>query len=106
MDTVLFTLLVRLDIFQSGGILKPDHDRLGGDVLAGVTVASMLIPQSVSYASSLAKLSPITGLVRYYAADVPCLLLITFLSSPHLSLELYTHSLEHLANSMSPQKLR
>ncbi|KAI0686700.1 sulfate anion transporter [Cytidiella melzeri] len=41
---------------------------LGGDVLAGITVASMLIPQSVSYASSLAKLSPVTGL---YSAAIP-----------------------------------
>ncbi len=32
-------------------------------MLAGITVACMLIPQSVSYASSLAKLSPVTGLV-------------------------------------------
>ena len=40
---------------------------LGGDVLGGVTVACMLIPQSVSYASSLAKLSPVTGLVRNYS---------------------------------------
>ena len=40
--------------------------RLGGDILAGLTVASMLIPQSVSYASSLAKLSPVTGLVRLH----------------------------------------
>ena len=38
--------------------------RFAGDFLAGITVASMLIPQSVSYASSLAKLSPVTGLVR------------------------------------------
>jgi len=38
--------------------------RFGGDFLAGITVASMLIPQSVSYASTLAKLSPVTGLVR------------------------------------------
>ncbi|ETW75348.1 sulfate transporter [Heterobasidion irregulare TC 32-1] len=41
---------------------------LGGDVLAGVTVAAMLIPQSVSYASSLAKLSPVTGL---FSAAIP-----------------------------------
>ncbi|OBZ69840.1 hypothetical protein A0H81_10083 [Grifola frondosa] len=41
---------------------------LGGDVLAGVTVACMLIPQSVSYASSLAKLSPVTGL---FSASIP-----------------------------------
>lgn len=43
---------------------KRDRSRLGGDVLAGMTVACMLIPQSVSYASSLAKLSPVSGLVR------------------------------------------
>lgn len=41
---------------------------LGGDLLAGLTVASMLIPQSVSYASSLAKLSPVTGL---FSASIP-----------------------------------
>ncbi|GLB37828.1 putative STAS domain containing protein [Lyophyllum shimeji] len=41
---------------------------LGGDVLAGITVASMLIPQSVSYATSLAKLSPNTGL---FSASIP-----------------------------------
>ncbi|KAA1470383.1 hypothetical protein DENSPDRAFT_836155 [Dentipellis sp. KUC8613] len=41
---------------------------LGGDVLAGITVAAMLIPQSVSYASSLAGLSPVTGL---FSASIP-----------------------------------
>ncbi|KAJ3532661.1 hypothetical protein NM688_g7391 [Phlebia brevispora] len=41
---------------------------LGGDILGGVTVACMLIPQSVSYASSLAKLSPVTGL---FSAAIP-----------------------------------
>ncbi|KAJ6631413.1 sulfate transporter N-terminal domain with GLY motif-domain-containing protein [Mycena sp. CBHHK59/15] len=41
---------------------------LGGDFLAGITVASMLIPQSVSYASSLAQLSPLTGL---FSASIP-----------------------------------
>lgn len=41
---------------------------LGGDFLAGITVASMLIPQSVSYASSLAQLSPVTGL---FSASIP-----------------------------------
>ncbi|KAH9485682.1 Putative sulfate transporter [Psilocybe cubensis] len=40
----------------------------GGDFLAGITVASMLIPQSVSYATSLAKLSPVTGL---FSASIP-----------------------------------
>ncbi|EKM81234.1 hypothetical protein AGABI1DRAFT_112909 [Agaricus bisporus var. burnettii JB137-S8] len=41
---------------------------IGGDVLAGLTVASVLIPQSVSYATSLAKISPVTGLI---SASVP-----------------------------------
>ncbi|OAX34672.1 hypothetical protein K503DRAFT_868769 [Rhizopogon vinicolor AM-OR11-026] len=41
---------------------------LGGDVLAGVTLAAMLIPQSVSYGTALAKLSPATGL---FAAAIP-----------------------------------
>ncbi|KAF5354753.1 hypothetical protein D9756_005572 [Leucocoprinus leucothites] len=41
---------------------------LGGDILAGLTVSSMLIPQSVSYATSLAKISPVTGLI---SASVP-----------------------------------
>lgn len=44
-------------------LLDALRDRFGGDFLAGITVASMLIPQSVSYASALAKLSPVTGLV-------------------------------------------
>lgn len=37
---------------------------LGGDFLAGLTVACILIPQSVSYGTSLAKLDPTAGLVR------------------------------------------
>ncbi|KAI0087124.1 sulfate anion transporter [Irpex rosettiformis] len=41
---------------------------LGGDIIAGITIASILIPQSVSYATSLAKLSPVTGL---YSAAIP-----------------------------------
>jgi MFS superfamily sulfate permease-like transporter len=45
------------------------NDSLGGDFLAGATVAAMLIPQSVSYASSLAKLSPVTGLVRFRSSS-------------------------------------
>ncbi|KAG5717290.1 putative sulfate transporter, partial [Termitomyces sp. T112] len=35
---------------------------IGGDLLAGLTVASILIPQSISYATSLAKISPLAGL--------------------------------------------
>lgn len=36
---------------------------LFGDIIAGITIASIIIPQSISYASSLAKLEPTTGLV-------------------------------------------
>ncbi|KAG2339548.1 hypothetical protein BDR05DRAFT_891545 [Suillus weaverae] len=48
----------------------PDYSvsLLGGDLLAGVTLAAMLIPQTVSYGTSLAKLSPTTGL---FAASIP-----------------------------------
>ncbi|TFL02843.1 sulfate transporter family-domain-containing protein [Pterulicium gracile] len=35
---------------------------LGGDVVAGLTVSSVLIPQSISYAASLGRLSPVAGL--------------------------------------------
>lgn len=38
--------------------------------MAGLTVACMLIPQSISYATSLAKLSPTSGLVCYQPATV------------------------------------
>ncbi|KAG6382042.1 sulfate transporter family-domain-containing protein [Boletus reticuloceps] len=41
---------------------------LGGDVLAGVSLAAMLIPQSVSYGTSLAKIGPTAGL---FAASIP-----------------------------------
>jgi len=40
----------------------------GGDLSAGLTVAALLIPQSVSYATSLAKMSPVTGL---FSASIP-----------------------------------
>jgi hypothetical protein len=41
------------------------------DVLAGLTVAMLLIPQSLSYASGLAKLEPAFGL---YSCFVPILI--------------------------------
>ncbi|PFH53352.1 hypothetical protein AMATHDRAFT_1412 [Amanita thiersii Skay4041] len=55
---------------------------LGGDFLAGLTVASMLIPQSVSYASSLAKLNPVTGL---FSASIPGIIYAFFGSSRQLN---------------------
>ncbi|KAI6120371.1 sulfate transporter family-domain-containing protein [Pisolithus croceorrhizus] len=51
----------------------PDYSLsyLGGDLLAGISLAAMLIPQSVSYGTSLAKLSPTAGL---FAASMPPLM--------------------------------
>lgn len=39
-----------------------DIKLLGGDITAGVTLACLIIPQSMSYASSLAHLTPVAGL--------------------------------------------
>ncbi|KZT03929.1 sulfate anion transporter [Laetiporus sulphureus 93-53] len=55
---------------------------LSGDVIAGLTVACMLIPQSVSYATSLARLNPITGL---FSASVPGLVYALFGTSRQLN---------------------
>ncbi|KAI9568884.1 sulfate transporter family-domain-containing protein [Boletus coccyginus] len=41
---------------------------LGSDVVAGVSLAAMVIPQSVSYGTSLAKIGPTAGL---FAASIP-----------------------------------
>ncbi|KAF9477886.1 sulfate anion transporter [Pholiota conissans] len=54
----------------------------GGDFLAGITVASMLVPQSVSYASALAKLSPVTGL---FSASIPGIIYALLGSSRQLN---------------------
>ncbi|KAI0710290.1 sulfate anion transporter [Cerioporus squamosus] len=59
---------VRYYIPSTAWIPQYSFSLFAGDFLAGITVASMLIPQSVSYASSLAKLSPVTGL---FSAAVP-----------------------------------
>ncbi|KAF9075580.1 sulfate anion transporter [Rhodocollybia butyracea] len=65
-----------------GWIPKYSTSSLGGDLLAGVTVASMLIPQSVSYASSLAKLSPVTGL---FSASIPGIIYAFLGTSRHMN---------------------
>ncbi|KAG6329805.1 hypothetical protein ID866_9285 [Astraeus odoratus] len=51
----------------------PDYSLsfLGGDLIAGISIAAMLIPQSVSYGTSLAKLGPTSGL---FAASIPPLM--------------------------------
>ncbi|KAJ7687551.1 sulfate anion transporter [Mycena olivaceomarginata] len=53
------TYTKRIKYYVPGTAWIPNYKLsfLGGDVLAGLTVASMLIPQSVSYATSLAQLS-------------------------------------------------
>ncbi|KAF7315049.1 Sulfate anion transporter [Mycena indigotica] len=60
----------RIQYYVPGTAWIPNYTLsfLGGDILAGLTVASMLIPQSVSYATSLAQMSPLTGL---FSASIP-----------------------------------
>ncbi|CUA67011.1 Putative sulfate transporter YPR003C [Saccharomyces cerevisiae S288c] [Rhizoctonia solani] len=53
-----------------------------GDFAAGLTVASLVIPMSMSYASGLARLDPLAGLI---AAAVPGLIYSLFGSSRQLS---------------------
>ncbi|KAG8899229.1 hypothetical protein FRC00_001742 [Tulasnella sp. 408] len=53
-----------------------------GDAAAGITVASIIIPQSMSYATSLAKLDPTTGL---FAAAVPGFVYALLGTSRHLN---------------------
>ena len=61
----------------------PDYTRqtLSGDIVAGITVAIMIIPQSMAYAL-LAGLSPEIGL---YASIVPMMLYALFGSSRYLA---------------------
>jgi len=54
---------------------------LKGDILAGLTVAIMLVPQGMAYAM-LAGLPPVTGL---YASTIPIVIYALFGSSRHLS---------------------
>ncbi|KAI5122315.1 hypothetical protein M0805_002482 [Coniferiporia weirii] len=55
---------------------------LGGDFLAGLTVACILVPQSISYATSLARLSPLAGL---FSASIPGIIYALLGSSRQLS---------------------
>ncbi|MGK0360886.1 MAG: SulP family sulfate permease [Bradymonadia bacterium] len=61
----------------------PDYSRadLGADVIAGITVAVMLVPQGMAYAM-LAGLPPVVGL---YAAMVPMAIYALLGTSRHLS---------------------
>jgi MFS superfamily sulfate permease-like transporter len=56
--------------------------QLKGDFLAGLTLACLLIPQSISFATSLAHLHPLAGL---FSASIPALFYAIFGSSRHLN---------------------
>ncbi|KAF9418774.1 hypothetical protein BGZ94_009601 [Podila epigama] len=58
-------------------------EHFGHDLLAGLTVACLIVPQSLSYATALAHLDPIHGL---YAAFIPCILYAILGTSRQLSL--------------------
>ncbi|KAF8132083.1 sulfate transporter family-domain-containing protein, partial [Boletus edulis] len=63
-----FARRVRYYVPSTAWIPDYSFSLLGGDVLAGVSLAAMLIPQSVSYGTSLAKIGPTAGL---FAASIP-----------------------------------
>ena len=63
LDTKLLCINVR-DFLNMSKFCTKYRGSLLGDIIAGITIASIIIPQSISYASSLAKLEPTTGLVR------------------------------------------
>ena len=73
------TLREILPPFEWIGTYKRDYVR--GDLIGGVTLAVMLVPQAMAYAM-LAGLPPVMGL---YAATVPLLIYALFGSSRHLS---------------------
>jgi len=103
-----FSLSVFIQVDSSHSLLCWSlNTRLSGDILAGLTVASMLIPQSVSYATSLAKLSPVTGLVRLVGRSI-CLASVSWSQIRYqpLSLALFTLSSELLSNWMLPPRRR
>jgi sulfate permease, SulP family len=74
------SLLERL-IPAAGWLARYDRRYLGSDLVAGATVAVMLIPQAMAYAL-LAGVPPIVGL---YAATLPLVLYALFGSSRHLA---------------------
>ncbi|KAF5355089.1 hypothetical protein D9756_005571 [Leucocoprinus leucothites] len=81
-ETSVLVRRVKYYIPSLSWIPNYSFDLLGGDVLAGLTVSSMLIPQSVSYATSLARLSPVTGLI---AASIPGIVYAFLGTSKHLN---------------------
>ncbi|KAG8898289.1 hypothetical protein FRB99_007549, partial [Tulasnella sp. 403] len=58
-----FKIRVRYYIPSTSWVPNYSFNSFWGDAAAGVTVASVLIPQSMSYATGLAKLNPTVGLL-------------------------------------------
>ena len=61
---------------------KVSWQSLGKDLIAGITVSAVLIPESMTYAA-MAGLPPIYGL---YASVIPLLIYAIFGSSPHVAI--------------------
>src|SRR5215813_6026502 len=68
----------RLPVFRS--LVPYDRSWLRGDLVAGVTVWAVLVPEALAYAS-IAGVSPVVGL---YAAPAALVLYAAFGSSRHL----------------------
>ena len=62
---------------------KYDFGNLTSDLIAGLTVSFLIIPQALSYAQALVKVPPIFGL---YAAIIPLLMYSIFGTSKQLSI--------------------
>lgn len=85
---------------------RPDAKLMRGEILAGLTVSLIIVPQSVAYAA-LAGMPLVTGI---YAAFLPALVAVLWSASPRLSVGptaltslLVMASLSGLAEPGSPQ---
>lgn len=78
----IYSLRIRYYFPPLAWLPKYKLSYLKGDLIAGVTVASLLVPQSLSYAQALAKLEPVQGL---WTSFVPLLVYAVFGTSKHLS---------------------
>jgi MFS superfamily sulfate permease-like transporter len=56
--------------------------QLKGDFLAGLTLACLMVPQSISYATTLAHVSPLAGL---FSSSIPAVFYTVFGSSRHMN---------------------
>ena len=85
MDTLIFHILVSVPvpplIVKLREVSNPIR-RLAGDITAGVSVASVIIPQSMSYATSLAHVNAFSGLL---SSAIPGLVYSMFGTCAHLN---------------------